>query len=198
MKGRITTVLSLTGVLVAGSAAALINTQVLQSTDSESGGGVVVASSNAVDTTVLADTTTTSAATDTSISGSSDSGVVLSSGTSPTQALYQVGSSGVVTLDTSGGILTIVSVTPSPGWTLTEANGSATADIAVKFQSATTRVEFKAHLSAGLVTTSVEAKLIGSTGTKVTTPSVTVPGSGTIDDDHGSGHDDDEHEEDDD
>ena len=41
MKGQITTLLSLTGVLVAGSAAALVNTQVLQSNGASTGVGLM-------------------------------------------------------------------------------------------------------------------------------------------------------------
>jgi hypothetical protein len=144
MKGQITTLLSLTGVLVAGSAAALVNTQVLQSNGTSTGGGSTIAGTAAPAPVNAA-----------------------------TQAIYQVGDSGLVTLDTAGGVLTVVSVTPSTGWVFVKAENSTTSDIAVQLQSGNTLVDFKANLLQGVVTTSVESKNLTVQGTG--TPAATQP-----------------------
>ena len=157
MKGRITTVLSLAGVLVAGSAAAMVNTQVLQSTESKSSEQITVGS------------TDNTAGTATKIQSN-----VLTA----TQAMYQVGDAGLVTLDTAGDVLTVVSVTPASGWTLVEAESYGSADIEVKLTNGITVVEFKANLQLGVITTSVESKPVDSDDTDITTP-----GFGSIDDD---------------
>ena len=143
MKGRITTVLSLAGVLVAGSAAAMVNTQVLQSTETKSSEQITVGS------------TDDTAGTATKIQSN-----VLTA----TQAMYQVGDAGLVTLDTAGDVLTVVSVTPASGWTLVEAESYGSTDIEVKLTNGTTVVEFKANLQLGVITTSVESKIIGDSG----------------------------------
>jgi len=198
MKGRITTVLSLTGVLVAGSAAAMVNTQVLQSAGSNSSDAVTVGSGNdSIPTTpvvIVAD----------------DSTKISSNVLTATQAIYQVGDAGLVTLDTAGDRLTVVAVTPNSGWTVVKAENYGSADIEVKLQSGNTLVEFKASLQLGVITTSVESKIIGTGGNNGTTPGSgsiddkATPGSGTIDDDDdddftprtGSIDDDDDHEDD--
>lgn len=168
MKGRITTVLSLTGVLVAGSAAALVNTQVLQSTESKSNSQVVVGSAtdgseqtNAVSATKIQSSLLTS-----------------------TQAMYQIGDAGLVTLDTAGDVLTIVSVEPSAGWTVVKAENYSANNIELKLQSGNVLIEFKANLDLGEITTSVESKFAGSDDSDGQTPGTgTTPGSGSIDDD---------------
>ncbi|MEQ1874066.1 MAG: hypothetical protein ABL953_10085 [Ilumatobacteraceae bacterium] len=191
MKGRITTVLSLTGVLVAGSAAAMVNTQVLQSTETKSSEQITVGSTDSSDpTTPVTITTDNTAGTATKIQ---------SNLLTPTQALYQIGDAGLVTLDTAGDVLTVVSVEPASGWTLVKAENYGPADIEVKLTNGTMIVEFKANLQLGVITTSVESKLVGSDGTGGYTP-----GSGTIDDDDDDDHtsvttddDDDDHGDDD-
>ncbi|CAN5642801.1 hypothetical protein BH10ACT2_BH10ACT2_22360 [soil metagenome] len=169
MKGRITTVLSLTGVLVAGSAAAMVNSQVLQSAgaSSNSTGGVAVGSGT--------DTNPTTPM----VIVAGDSSKINSNVLTATQAMYQVGDAGLVVLDTAGDVLTVVSVTPNSGWTVVKAESSSFADIEVKLQSGNTVVEFKANLQLGVITTSVESKIVGS-GTGGTNDNGTTPGSGTV------------------
>jgi len=150
MKARIATVLSLTGVLVAGSAAALVNTQVLGAS-SKPDGGEVTFSLDATSTTVattLGGTTIVPSTTmvDTTVAAVS------------TQAVYQIGEAGFVTLDTAGQVLTIVSAVPNAGWLVTEAKSEDALNIEVKYQSATTEIEFHANLLFGVVGTSVETK----------------------------------------
>ncbi len=150
MKGRITTLLSLTGVLVAGSAAALVNTQVLQSNGASNGGGVAIAGTTAPAPVSAA-----------------------------TQAIYQVGESGLVTLDSNGDLLSVVSVAPSSGWALVKAENTTASDIGVQLQSGTSLVEFKANLLQGVVTTTVESKNLstgyGTPPTVATQPPAVIP-----------------------
>jgi hypothetical protein len=160
MKVRITTLLSLTGVLVAGSAAALVNTQVLSSS--------ALRKSTASEISV-ADTQSPTSATSATTAGTSGEvankfaqlAPVITA--SPAQTTFDVPPAGKVTLDVTNGVLSIVSVTPSANWTV----GGSEADeghVDVTFQSATQLVEFKASLVAGQIVTSVES-------TDLTTPS---------------------------
>ena len=146
MKARLTAVLSLTGVLVAGTAAAVVNTQVLQSTGTSGDDELVVdgpTESTPPDTTSVVTPSIPSADT---------------AAPSPTQAAYQIGDAGVVVLDTAGDTLTIVSATPAAGWLLAEAEQKDPLNIEVKFQSGPITVEFKANLLFGVVSTSVESE----------------------------------------
>lgn len=219
MKTRIAAALSLSGVLVAGSAAALVNTQVLSGGDS-AGSGVSVASvPTSLDTTLPSATSvpttdpsssvpTTSVPGETSTTvGSSlpDSSVPVSttpvsSTPASTQAIYNLGDAGTVTLDTAGDVLTVVAATPKSGWTLYKIERKTPLKVEVKFRSGTVEVEFEASLLFGVIGTEVSSRSL------VTAPpsTGTVPGPGTTiddDDDHGGDHDDDEdddHDDDDD
>jgi len=117
--------------------------------------------------------------------------------------MYQVGDAGLVTLDTAGDVLTVVSVTPNAGWTVVKAESYSANDIEVKLQSGNTLVEFKANLQLGVITTSVESKLIDNGNGGSTPGTGSTPGSGTIDDDDSddAGYEDDldedDHDEDD-
>ena len=202
MKGRITTVLSLAGVLAAGSAAAMVNTQVLQNTESSSSGQVATGSSDNSDPTTPVTVATGDTVTENSVTGSAVT-KIKSSVVSATQAMYQVGDAGLVTLDTAGDVLTVVSVTPNAGWTVVKAESYSANDIEVKLQSGNTLVEFKANLQLGVITTSVESKLIDNGNGGSTPGTGSTPGSGTIDDDDSddAGYEDDldedDHDEDD-
>jgi hypothetical protein len=194
MKSRLATVLSLAGVLVAGSAAALVNTQVL-----EGGGGSTAAAAPEV----LATTTSTeppptvddpSTSTTTTSAAPADEAQGVSSPVS-TQAVYQIGDAGTVTLDTEGNVLRIVGAAPAAGWTVKTSENTDPLGVKVVFRSGDVEVEFGAKLVSGVVVTSVRSSRVGA-------PTATVAPSGTTyhgdDDDHDddSGHhDDDEHEE---
>ena len=198
MKARLTAVLSLTGVLVAGTAAAVVNTQVLQSSGSSDGDMLVVEApteSISADTNAVVSPTVPTADTATP---------------SPTQAAYQIGTAGVVVLDTAGDTLTIVSATPTTGWLLIEAEQNDPLNVEVKFQSGSITVEFKANLLFGVVSTSVESEDSNApTSSEGSATSIddddddddnSGPGGGG--DDHsgpgGGGSDDDDHGSDDD
>jgi hypothetical protein len=154
MKARLTTVLSLGGVLFAGSAAALVNTEVLRSSGSANGFGSeisVAVASPATSTTVPA---ATSQLPESTLPPASVAPVA-------TQAMYQIGDAGLVTLDTAGGVLTVVSAVPSAGWTVVSVETADAANIEVKLQAGVTVVEFRANLLFGVVGTSVESKTDG-------------------------------------
>ncbi|MDO8362311.1 MAG: hypothetical protein Q7V88_05405 [Actinomycetota bacterium] len=195
MKTRITTMLSLAGVLVAGSAAAMVNTEVLQGAGSKGTVTFVTAPS------VVNDTPTT-AATVPSPGTTLPPGTAVPPAVAPasTQAAYQIGESGLVTLDTAGDVLTIVGATPSPGWVLLSAENDDPYNIEVKFQAGATIIEFRANFLFGVVGTSVESSVADDDGSSTSTPGGgtsggSTPAAGTIDDD--DDHDgDDDHDDD--
>jgi hypothetical protein len=205
VKARLATVLSLTGVLVAGSAAALVNTQVLNSSTE--------------------DRNTVQLAGQTTLVGSSlpplTVPIVTSGGSTTTapadaqQAVYQIDQAGIVTLSKAGDVLTIVSIAPSPGWLVTKAEQEDALNIEVTFQTGFTEIEFHANLLFGVVGTSVEARTLpGATAstavaggssssspiTITSTPGTnsSTPSSGTIDDDDDDDSDDDKDDDKDD
>ncbi len=153
MKARIATMISIAGVLVAGSAAALVNTQVLSGSASPSPLVVDAASPTqpSIATTLSATTPTITAVPLVEAAATPAPAAVA------TQAVYAIGTSGTVTLDTVGDVLTIVDVTPAPGWTITDSEREDATNVEIKFQSGSIEVEFHANLLFGVVTTSVES-----------------------------------------
>ncbi|MDP9463549.1 MAG: hypothetical protein M3P52_02900 [Actinomycetota bacterium] len=185
MKTKIATLISIAGVLVAGSAAALVNTHVL--------GGSVAPSALGVEAAPRQTTPATTAAPVVSTPVVADPPAVETTLPAPapvaTQAVYAIGDSGTVTLDTAGDVLTIVNVTSADGWIVTKSETEDATNVEVKFQAGSIEVEFHANLLFGVVTTSVESK-------DRSTPDSSVGGSGRGsdddgDDDHGGGGDDD-------
>jgi uncharacterized membrane protein YgcG len=147
MKVRITTLLSLTGVLVAGSAAALVNTQVLSST--------ALRKSTASEISVADTQSPTTATAGTEVANKF---AQLAPNLAPkaAQTTFDVSPAGTVVLDATNGVLSIVSVTPaSADWTVAGSEAEE-GQVEVKFQSATQLVEFKASLVAGQIVTTVE------------------------------------------
>ncbi|MEQ1702562.1 MAG: hypothetical protein ABMA25_20830, partial [Ilumatobacteraceae bacterium] len=156
MKVRLATLLSLTGVLVAGSAAALVNTQVLNASTKNAAENVTIADSSVPG---AVDTSTTEASATTLVGTTVPPETTTAPTTAApvgTQAVYQIGEAGTVTLDTAGDMLTIVAALPNSGWTVMEAKSEDALNIEVKFRSATVEVEFHATLLFGVVGTSVE------------------------------------------
>src|SRR3954447_21207472 len=110
MKTRVATMISIAGVLVAGSAAALVNTQVLSgnadATPFEAQGNITAEPSSTVVTSVPETSTVTTVA-------PVAAPVTVASTVQPsasTQAVYAIGDS-TVTIDTAGDALTIVELT---------------------------------------------------------------------------------------
>ena len=189
MKTKIAMVISIAGVLVAGSAAALVNTQVLGGSTSAASPLVIDNASPAQDISpvTVATTATTSVAVAPTPAAPAAAPVA-------TQAVYAIGDAGTVTLDTAGDLLTIVAVTPTDPWIVTKSETSDSTDVEVRFQNGTTEVEFHANLLFGVVTTAVESHDSSATSNS-TSNSVDDSGSshsgGNDDSTHGGGGDDD-------
>ena len=153
MNAKIATVLSLVGVLVAGSAAALVNTSVF-----DGGSSSAVGSPSAIDPPNVAGTAAT-------VPGTTD-GLVA----------FEVGTAGVVTLDNSGP-LSFVSAEAAPGWTASAPISGADGSIELSFTSAAGDVTFNGSVIGGQVVARVEtsAATVPSTTTSVTVASVSTP-----------------------
>ncbi len=162
MKARVATVLSLTGVLVAGSAAALVNTQVLRSA-APSGNTVV----RLVDDS--SSTASSEAGTDPSVTTIQ---TVVPSTQKSELAAYQVGTSGLVTVDSAGDVLRVDSAKPADGWQLIGIEQPDSLNVKVLFQQGDTVVEFRANLLFDKITPSVSSYLASQgPGTSNTTGS---------------------------
>ncbi|MEI6404087.1 MAG: hypothetical protein WCP59_18080 [Actinomycetota bacterium] len=222
MKTKIAAALSLAGVLVAGSAAALVNTQVLQNNSNEAttvpalaapAGLLVTTTTTAgVETSLPIDATSTTVvggAPSTSVDSTAPVSTAPAStaptaGATPTQAVYRIGDAGTVTLDTAGDRLTVVAATPSAGWQVGKVEQRSPLDIEIYFRSATVELEFKANLLFGVVSTSVESRTVGAPpagGTAAPGPSTSVhddDDDSEQHDDSSGGHHGGEHEDDDD
>ena len=208
MKTKIATVLSLVGVLGAGSAAALVNTQILDNGPTQSGASAaVLPEPSSIDLNVpemTLDTLPFSTVTTTDPMTTSPE-TTMPTVTLPPAALasglltaFNVGDAGVVTVDVIDGRLVLVSAEPKAGWTLSKAEDDSNEDsdtleneVEVEFMSASVLVEFEAHLVDGQIVPKVESKAIGATAN--TTPFV----PNTYDDDARDDHDDDDRDDDD-
>ncbi len=155
MKARLATVLSLAGVLVTGSAAALVNSEVLQPAASATQDGVPAQS----------------------IAQTQSSAPVGPEMPPPaaTQAIYMVDGAGLVTLDTAGEVLTVVHVTANDGWTIVSSANVDPTNVLVSLQSGTTLVEFSAALLYGVVSTSVATTDLSTTTVPAPLGPVTQP-----------------------
>jgi hypothetical protein len=203
MKTKIATALSIVGVLSAGSAAALVNTQILDSGPSEAtASAAVLPPASTVDLTVpdtAAPTTTIDDDDDDDATYPTVATTVAAPATVPTIApaasqpdtppmltAFNVGTSGVVTVDVVGGKLLLVDAEANPGWTVARSVESSPTSVDVEFLSATVRVMFTAVFADGQIKPSV-------TSAAVPAPTTTSPSGSDYDDDH----DDDEYEDDD-
>jgi hypothetical protein len=184
MKTRIAMMISIAGVLVAGSAAALVNTQVLGGGSSSSALGVDAApqTSQSTPATTPEVPTTSVAAPAPAIAPTPPTAVA-----AVTQGVYAIGSAGSVTLDTAGDVLTILNVSPTSGWTVTKSENQDTANVEIKLQSGTIEADFHANLLFGVVTTSVQS--VDGSKTTVSVDDKGGSGSGRRSS-HGGGSDD--------
>jgi hypothetical protein len=175
---RVAMLLSIGGVLVAGSAAALVNAKVL---DGQSGGAATAATTSTMPTAVQLTTTPTVAtvpvtAPPTTVPPTTAVPIVVTApptttttptATTPfvptvdtvplvpaaggTQATYRLGDAGTALLDTAGGRLTIVRVNPNPGWFVDRAESDGPASVEIRLESETGEVRFEASLVRGVV-----------------------------------------------
>jgi hypothetical protein len=207
MKARITTVLSLTGVLVAGSAAALVNTQVLQGSTTKSTASAEVSLKDQPESVSTVGTTPEPVSVPNKLESVAGVAVTLASTPVTTQQEYAIGDSGSVVLDTANGVLTVVGIYPNAGWGVLEHQNTDPMNVEIKFQSATTLVEFRANVLMGVVAWETESFLLpqpttgntseNTTGTSASKPTVATSGNAphnttgtSVDDndDNGSGH----------
>lgn len=164
MKTKIATALSLIGVLSAGSAAALVNTQILDSGPTKSGQSAAVPEQVA-STTIPVGAAPSSTATSTLPTTTAPTMIVVTkpstvASPAPTGFLttYNVGDAGSVTLDVIDGMLTIVSSAPNAGWQVSKSEQNDDENrVAVDFQSATVRVEFEATFVDGQIVPEVSS-----------------------------------------
>ena len=193
MKTKIAMVISIAGVLVAGSAAALVNTQVLGGSTSAASPLVIDNGSPAQQTTPTVTVATTAT---TPVAVAPATPVRPAAAPAPTQAVYAIGDAGTVTLDTAGDMLTIIAVTPTAPWVVTKSETQDSTDVEVRFQNGTTEIEFHANLLFGVVTTAVDSRDSSATSNS-TSSSVDNSGSGRPisgggdDSSHSGGGDDD-------
>jgi hypothetical protein len=165
MKAGIATVASISGVLVAGSAAAMVNSQVLHNSSAPKNSVRSVApltvnlarpaqlpepSETVVEVAVTAPAPEGTEGTDAAATTLADAAPA-----APTQAKYRIGDAGDVTLDTAHDRLAIVSTTPNSGWKVAGAENDDDLNVRVTFRSSTLRVEFRANLLLGVVNFSV-------------------------------------------
>ncbi len=178
MKTTVATTLSLAGVLVAGSAAALVNTQVLSGSSASSSFVVAAASAapspaNTVADPVVVTTVVAAAVPPVTVPAAT------AAAAAPTQAAYRVGESGTVILDTAGDVLKIVNVTPADGWSITKSELNDPLNAEVRLRSAVGEVEFRANLLFGVVTPSVALHDSSETPDSVADPSGGGSGKGS-------------------
>ena len=174
---RTATLFSLAGVLVAGSAAALVNSQVLQdSSDPTSDPSSIL----------LATSTTQPQApsTVTAVTVAPSTATTLAGAPLSTLSVFSVGDAGVVSTDSAGGALVLASAVPNPGWAVASSGTNGFGGVGVTFRSAEVEVVFNAVLVDGQVVTSVGSSFI-DTGTNT-----------SIDDDHDDSDDRDDDDDD--
>ena len=217
MKAKIATALSLIGVLTAGSAAALVNTQILDGGPTESGASKAVlppASSIALTVPTASDDTAIEVdlrvpdLTSTTTSTTTAPTILAASPTSEMLTSFDVGTSGVVTVDVVDGRLVLVSAEPKAGWTVSKAEDDSNDDsdefeneVEVEFRSATIEVDFEAELVDGRIVPSVDSSFIGGSGGSAATSTTLFDEHDDDDDefdDRDDDHDEDEYDEPDD
>ena len=159
--------ISVAGVLVAGSAAALVNTQVLDSSASPASLSIDAAqqtrqSQQTAPTTTAASIVPAPTVTQPAVVTTSPAAVP-----SATQVNYAIGSAGTVTLDTAGDVLTIVAVMPAEGWTVIKSESEDAINVEVRLEAGDQRAEFHANLLFGVVTVSTETDDATSTSNSV-------------------------------
>ncbi len=192
MKTRIATALSVVGVLGAGSAAALVNTQILDGAPAESSASAAaLAPASSVDITIpgtTPDETTPSTQPETTEADTTTMAPTTTEPTVPAKnrraqpaapsgflTTYNVGDAGVVTLDVVDGRLVLVNAAPKSGWSISsEDEDSSDDEIDVEFLSSTVRVEFSATFVDGQIVPKVTSKSV-SRGTKASGGSAPAP-----------------------
>lgn len=216
MKTRVASVLALVGVLGAGSAAALVNTDILDDTTESGASAAVLPPAPSVDVPVPpvpeADPSPSSSAPrSTRPTTTAPSSTTSPPTTAPSSlTAFNVGEAGVVTVDIVRGRLVLLGAEPAPGWTVTKSEQDD-GGVEVDFESASVRVEFEAALDGGRIVPEVESESLGGPRRSATgspgaastapAPASTAPGSRSgseqHDDDRDDWYEDDDHDRDD-
>ena len=203
MKTKIATALSLVGVLSAGSAAALVNTTILDSGSTKSGQSAAVpeqvASTSSADASTTPSSSTISSTLPASATNSTTNSTTTSTTTTstvpstlvvtvpaaaPTGFLttFNVGDAGAVTVDVINGLLMIVSSTPNAGWHVAKSEQKIEENkVEVYLKSATVQIEFEATFVNGQIVPDVSSSAANGTVSGGTVPSNTT--GNTINDD---------------
>jgi len=157
VKGRVSIALWCAGFLVAGSAAAFVNSVVLSDDSSQELRGMSGASTV---TTVL-----------------SFSEFVVSTGVEPGR--YVLGGAGVVQLSTEGDTLALTSVVPAVGWRVAGVESKSARQLAIVLESSEYRLRFTATLVDGRIITSLDEVSESDDPTETSSTGTTTPSSGT-------------------
>ena len=187
MKSSLVTALSLVGVIGAGSAAALVNTSIFDSTP-DAAEAAFVTGATVVELTLpaVADaapanlslkeaTTTTVAPTPTTTAPLPEQPSLLTR--------YDIGEAGSVTVDVVNGKIALVDTTVGAGWILvSSAVNSGTNSVNVQFTDDQVNVFFTATFAEGRITPSIRSEEVPA-------------GSGYDDDHDGDDHEYDEHDD---
>lgn len=200
LKTRIATALSIVGVLGAGSAAAVVNTSILDDGPVSGAPAVLIpppAPSVPEEAELVPDQIITvvrppqaqpAAVTDSPTQAPSPTTTPLGSvPISPNLTVFNVGVAGTVTLDVVDGRLELLSAMPNDGWAIGETNGDSDR-VEVEFVSDGVMVEFSASWTNGQIATHVESHTVGSV---LPSTSPSQPGE------HDEDHEEEEHEDDD-
>jgi hypothetical protein len=213
VKTSVATAISLVAVLGAGSAAALVNTDILDSGSSAPAASAALAppTTSGSDTALVDEVNAalegfaSTGATSTQGEPSSDSVPAAGSSVAPASSAplvqaapttFDVGDAGSVVVDLENGRLTIVSASADTGWTVTKTEEASSGDeVEVWYETATARVMFTAELEDGRIVPRVDAKALGSNGDHpATQPVPSATPTVTRHDDDGE-YDDGEHDD---
>ena len=154
MKPKALTVASIAALLATGTAAAMVNAQVLRNQELQR---------PPVITAVIAPAQV-SPVTEVSVSGipaapeSIQPASVASTSVVPpsvTTASYVAGSAGQVTVDAAGDRLAVVGIQPNAGWAAVSVRNLSEVSVEVHFESLTSATVFRASLVFGVISTSV-------------------------------------------
>lgn len=144
MQSRLTAALSLSGVLIAGSSAALVNTQVLRQSSLPA-----VAADAAIAVYPRPTVTVPDIVLPVVDPATADRASV-------NAMVYDVAQAGRVVLDSAFGRLNVVSADPAEGWVVRGQHQETPTHVHVEFMLGQTVVSFEANLLFGVVGTSVE------------------------------------------
>ena len=188
MKTTIATALSVIGVLGAGSAAALVNTQILDGGPTEStASAAVLPPASTVDVSIpeMLDARVTELQVDTTV----DTTTPTTQPEAPAPAApapsgyltsFNVGEAGVVTVDVVDGQLLLVDTEAKSGWQVSKAEQhDDDNEVEVYFSSSTVRVEFEATLIDGRIVPKVSSKSLGTSAAPAKAAPSTRTGRGT-------------------